>query len=278
MAFQDVLLVLITYPQATDPAQIKTAVSFAVHQKAKISAAACIIKARGEPLSDAFIDIPALADTEVKQSSEADAELMAQFEDLARNAGVYGERLIHTCYASEAPDWLARKARLRDLTIVPAVPEDDTYRSYVESIIFGSGRPVLVLPARTAPELAPDRIVVAWDGSRAASRAVADALPLLERAGDIQVLTVLKEKELGSTSPAQELAESLKRRGFVAGAESFDAAGQKIGDVLIAELATRQADLLVMGAYGHSRLREFILGGATQSMLANPPVPLLLSH
>lgn len=278
MAFQDVLLVLITYPQATDPAQIKTAVSFAVHQKAKISAAACIIKARGEPLSDAFIDIPALADTEVKQSSEADAELMAQFEDLARNAGVYGERLIHTCYASEAPDWLAREARLRDLTIVPAVPEDDTYRSYVESIIFGSGRPVLVLPARTAPELAPDRIVVAWDGSRAASRAVADALPLLERAGDIQVLTVLKEKELGSTSPAQELAESLKRRGIVAGAESFDAAGQKIGDILIAELATRQADLLIMGAYGHSRLREFILGGATRSMLADPPVPLLLSH
>jgi nucleotide-binding universal stress UspA family protein len=278
MAFQDVLLVLITYPQATDPAQIETAVAFAAHAKARLSAAACVIKARGEPLSEAFIDVPARAEAKVAQSAKADTELMAGFELLARTAGVYGDSLIHTYSASEAPDWLARQARLRDLTIVPAASDGDTYRWYAEAIMFGSGRPVLILPPRTAPEFAPHRIVVAWDGSRAASRAVADALPLLERAKEVQVLTVLKEKALGSTSLADELAESLKRRGIVARPDCLDAAGRTIGEVLIADLATRQADLLVMGAYGHSRLREFILGGATRSMLANPPLPLLVSH
>jgi nucleotide-binding universal stress UspA family protein len=203
---------------------------------------------------------------------------MARFEKLARNAGVYQESIINKCYGSEAPDLLAREARLRDLTILSEVSEDYNYPWYAESIIFGSGRPVLIFPPQAAREFTLHRMVVAWDGSRPASRAVADALPLLEQAKEVQVLTVLKEKELRSKSPARELTRYLKRRGIVATSDSIDAAGRTIGDVLSSELVTRQVDLLIMGAYGHSRMREFILGGATRSMLSNPPVPLFLSH
>jgi nucleotide-binding universal stress UspA family protein len=280
MAFKDLLLILITYPRASDPAAIQDAVAFAVCMKAQISAAACVVKIRAphHTLSDAFIDIPALVDSEAEKSSDAAAELMTRFEKLARNAGVYQESIINKCYGSEAPDLLVREARLRDLTMLSAVSEEYNYFWYAESIIFGSGRPVLILPPQAAREFTLHRMVVAWDGSRPASRAVADALPLLEQAKEVQVLTVLKEKELRSKSPARELTRYLERRGIVATSDSIDAAGRTIGDVLSSELVTRQVDLLIMGAYGHSRMREFILGGATRSMLSNPPVPLFLSH
>jgi nucleotide-binding universal stress UspA family protein len=281
MSFKDILLVLITYPEATNASEVHEAVSFAISLDARISAVACIVKVRAphHELSDAFIDIPILVTSEMKKSSDVAAELLAVFEASAKKAGVFQESVTKTCFTSDAPDLLVREARLRDLAIVPAVLEGRTYRWYAESIVFGSGRPLLVLPPRVRTrELALDIVVIAWDGSRPAARAVADALPVLERAREVHVLTVLNEKELSSESPASELLKYLERRGIAAKPESIDAAGHPIGEVLSSHLASNQADLLVMGAYGHSRVREFILGGATLSMLSRPPLPILLSH
>ncbi len=163
--------------------------------------------------------------------------------------------------------------------MVPAILEGSNYRWYAESIVFGSGRPVLLLPQRRSiREFALATIVIAWDGSRPAARAVADSLPVLERAKTVRVLTVLNEKELSSELPAAELSKYLERHGIDAKPDCVDAAGRPIGEILNSYLTSNQADLLVMGAYGHSRLREFILGGATLSMLLKPPLPVLLSH
>ena len=280
MTFKDILLVLITYPQATDASEIQEAVSFAVALDARISALACIVQVRAplqHLLSDTFV--AALVASEREKSAAAAAELSAAFEASAKKAGVFQETLTKTCFTSDAPDVLTREARLRDLTIVPAILEGTNYRWYAESIVFGSGRPVLLLPQRSRTrELALDTVVIAWDGSRPAARAVADALPFLERAKKTHILTVLNEKELGSESPAAELSKYLKRRGIDATPDCIDAAGRRIGEILSSYLTSNRADLLVMGAYGHTRLREFILGGATRSMLSNPPLPILLSH
>jgi nucleotide-binding universal stress UspA family protein len=283
MAFKDILLVLITYPEATNPSEVHEAISFAVSLDARISAVACIVKVRAphHELSDAFIDIPVLVASEMKKSSDVAVELLAVFEASAKKAGVFQESLTTTCFTSEAPNLLVREARLRDLTIVPAVLEGQNYRWYAESIVFGSGRPVVILPPRgRTPELPLDTIAIAWDGSRPAARAVADALPILERASEVRILTVLIEKELSSESepPGTELSKYLGRRGIAAKPECIYAAGHPIGEVLSSYLTSNQADLLVMGAYGHSRVREFILGGATLSMLSTPPLPILLSH
>jgi nucleotide-binding universal stress UspA family protein len=280
MTIKDILLVLITYPQATDASQIQEAVSFALALDTRISAMACIVQVRAPSqhlLGKAFV--ADLIASERKKSSDAAAELSAVFEASAKKAGVFQESLSEACFTSDAPDLLVREARLRDLTIVPATIEDHNYRWYAESILFGSGRPMLVLPRRVrTSELALDTVVIAWDGSRSASRAVADSLPVLERAREVRVLTVLNEKELSSESPAAELSNYLERREIVATPDCIDAAGRWIGDILGSYLSSRQTDLLVMGAYGHSRLREFILGGATRSMLSNPSLPILLSH
>jgi len=121
-------------------------------------------------------------------------------------------------------------------------------------------------------------VVVAWDFSRPAARAVADALPLLEKAKQVYVVTVSNEKAIESRRSGTELAKHLKRHGVDAVLDTVDAAGRGIGDILKSYVTSRSADLLVMGAYGHSRIREFILGGATKSMLSRPPVPVFLSH
>jgi nucleotide-binding universal stress UspA family protein len=285
MLFKDILLVLITYPEANNPSQIHDAISFSAAVGARISALACIVKVRAphHDLADAFIDIPALVEGEKEKSSDTASALLAVFEAAAKKAGIFQESLRRTCFTSEAPDLLVREARLRDLAIIPAVPESDyyrwdDYRWYAESILFGSGRPLLALPLRPPGELALRRVVIAWDGSRAAARAVADAVSILEHAKEIRVLTVVNERELSGESPAMELSSYLARRGLAAEVDLVDAAGRQIGEALNAYIASNEPDLLVMGAYGHSRVREFILGGATLSMLSKPTLPILLSH
>ena len=119
---------------------------------------------------------------------------------------------------------------------------------------------------------------MAWDFSRAAARAVSDALPFLERAQKVRVVTVLNEKHLDNEHSAEELSKNLSRHGIDVVLDKVDARGRAIGDVLRTYVASHDVDVLVMGAYGHSRFREFVLGGATQSLLSKPPLPILFSH
>ena len=133
MSFKDILLVLITYPQATDASEIQEAVSFAVAVDARISALACIVQVRAPSqhlMSDAFVG--ALVASEREKSSDAAAELSAAFEASAKKAGVFQEILTKACFTSDAPDVIIREARLRDLTMVPAILEGSNYRWYAE--------------------------------------------------------------------------------------------------------------------------------------------------
>ena len=161
------------------------------------------------------------------------------------------------------------------------MPDIDTVERWLaETLIFGSGRPTVVLPERPrwSKAVALDTVVVAWDFSRNSSRAVADALPILKKAKLVSVLTVINEKVFSSGRSGTELAKYLARHGVNVVLDEVDAAGRDIASVFELHMTLRDADLLVMGAYGHSRFREFVLGGATRSMLLRPPVPVFLSH
>jgi nucleotide-binding universal stress UspA family protein len=121
-------------------------------------------------------------------------------------------------------------------------------------------------------------VTVAWDFSRPATRAIGDALPLLTKARRVHIVTVTNEKRIDTTRSGPELAKHLARHGVDVILEAVDAQGRPIGEALEAATRAHDSDLLVMGAYGHSRLREFVLGGATRSMMAHPPLPVLFSH
>ena len=150
-------------------------------------------------------------------------------------------------------------------------------RSTAQAITFGSGRPVVLLPA-TAEIKAIKHVAIAWDGSRVAARAVADALPFLERASRTSVLTVVDDKPLKDEGIAERLAVSLGRRGVDARAFSLKQGGSPIGIGLQEHALEQGADLLVMGGFGHSVVRDFILGGATENILDDLRLPTLLSH
>lgn len=279
MAIKDVLLALRTYPEPTPVQVVDDAVAVAALLGAHLAAIACEthVEVPGSVLPSSLIDIPALVAAEARKSRNNAQDLLAAFEAAANKQGVACEVVSERCCTDEVPDILAEYARLRDLTIV-SVPDDyDPW--YAEAIIFGSGRPTLVLPERShARPLELKTIVVAWDFSRAAARAVSDAIPILEKASQVRIVTVRDEKAIDSKHAAEELAKNLARHGINVVLDEVHADERAIGDVLAAHAQSCSADLLVMGAYGHSRLREFILGGATRSMLARPPLPILFSH
>ena len=282
MEIKDILLALTTYPEATPVSAVDEAVAFAAAVGARISAIACEVKiqAPGNILAGAVLDVAALVAAEAKKSATNAKVLLTAFQDAAEKRGVFQDRILEHCLTSEAPGVLVEYARLRDLTIVPVPVGDYFDQWYAEAIIFGSGHPTLVLPhtRKRAGAFTLDVVAVAWDFSRPAARAVADALPLLQKAKKVHVLTVANEKVIESRRPTAEFAKYLGRHDVDVVLDTVDAADRRIGDILESYVTSCNADMLVMGAYGHSRIREFILGGATKSMLSRPPLPIFLSH
>ena len=280
MAYKDLLLTLASYPEATPPAAIDLAVDFAAAIRARISAIACEVRIAvpGSFLSPALLDVGSIAAADEKRSRLQAEALLAAFQAAAEKQDVYEERILARCLTSELPGLLVDYARLRDLTIMPV--EDDGFSGpwNPEAVVFGSGRPVLLLPRASQKPFALDTATVAWDFSRPAARAVADALPLLAMAKRVHIVTVTNEKRIDTKRSGPELAKHLARHGVEVILDTVDAAGRSIGEALQYSAQSHDSDLLVMGAFGHSRLREFVLGGATRSMMSRPPLPIFLSH
>jgi nucleotide-binding universal stress UspA family protein len=279
MAFKDILLALTSYPEPAPVSVVDSAVSIAATLGAHLAAISCEVHVEvpGHFLPGSIANLPGIIAGEAEKSRKNAKDLLAAFHAAAENSGVPHEIFLEKCPTFKVPDLLVDYARLRDLTILP-VPESYDHW-YAEAVIFGSGRPTLILP--TAPRSRPfdlGTVAVAWDFSRAAARAVSDALPLLEIAKKVRVVTVINEKALDTKHSAEELAKNLARHGIDVVLDKIDANGKPIGKVLEAYALSHGIDVLAMGAYGHSRWREFVLGGATRSLLSGPPLPILFSH
>ena len=280
MSYKDLLLSLASYPDTTPPAAVDLAADFAAAVGAKLSAIACEIRftVPGSFIAPAFLNVPAMAENEAKKGREQAEAALAAFQKAADSKGVFEERILGKCLAPELSGLLVEYARLRDLTIVPAEANEFADQPNAEALIFDSGRPVLMVPREPRKSFTLNTATVAWDFSRPAARAVGDALPLLTKAKRVHIVTVTNEKRIGTGRSGPELAKHLARHGVDVILETVDAAGRSIGEALETATRAHDSDLLVMGAYGHSRLREFVLGGATRSMVTRPPLPVLLSH
>jgi nucleotide-binding universal stress UspA family protein len=179
---------------------------------------------------------------------------------------------------------VAAFAGVHDLTILGSDdrsdPDGGFYVLRPADIILASGRPVLVLPAGAPPVFTGDRILVAWRNTAEAARAVHDALPFLKRALEV-VLAEITEPGgdgLRPTVTIEDMADHLKSHGVSARCRIAPAAGASAGPCLLALAEEAKADLVVAGAYGHSRFREWALGGVTRYLLSESPLPCLLSH
>jgi len=282
MAFKDALLQMSSYPDSTPAAAIEQAVSFAEALGARITALTFKIEipSTSNMLANTLLDIPGMIAAERQKSGANAQKLINMFDSMATKRGVPHERIIESCPTSQLAAAVTEHARMHDITMIP-IGEQAALQKYVaESVIFGSGRPTIVFPEvpKRSSSHSFDSVGVAWDFSRPAARAVADALPILQQAKAVRVVTITQEKTIKTGRSAAELSKHLACHGIQVVLEEEDADGRSIGQALEEYANARGLDLLVMGAYGHSRMRDFILGGATKTIVTSPPLPVLLSH
>lgn len=224
---------------------------------------------------------PELVEAQMRTLNEATDRVQALFQRRGEGSGFTTEWRVRE---GEAGEVATLHARYADVTIVGQEdPESDGLGSAAdipERVVMGAGRPVLVVPYAGAFKTVGQRVLVAWNASREATRAVNDALPLLEGASKVTVLAMNPRGGLHGHGdvPGADLALHLARHGVRAEASSLKSGDVDVGAMLLSQAADLGADLIVMGAYGHSRLREVVLGGATREIFRSMTVPVLMSH
>ncbi len=147
-----------------------------------------------------------------------------------------------------------------------------------EAALFESGRPVVFVPFIHKGGVKLDRVMVCWDGSRAATRAIADSLPFLKKAKQVEIVMVASKASKGDEIAGVDLGQHLARHGLTVDVKRITSPDIDVASTILSHAADSGADMIVMGGYGHSRLREFILGGVTKTILETMTVPVLMSH
>lgn len=282
MVYRDVLLTALTYPDATPDSALRSGVALAKRLGGRLTLLTmqADLPRLHNAVANALIHLDRLSDLEEARSA-AKAQLEATVALIAAEIDHVGiQTEIVKAKPCDEAETLCRAARTRDITLVPIGPAVLADRGLAETLLFESGRPVLIYP-ESADIVAADRfatVAIAWDGGRAAARAVADALPILERAKQVRIFVALGEKPQAVAGAGLDLVRHLQTHGVAAVADERPGGDPSIGRRIADYVAATQPDLLVMGAFGHPRLHEFILGGATDAVLRAPPCPVLMSH
>jgi len=214
------------------------------------------------------------------ENEKAAADAIGRFDAAATRAGISFESRTMSGSIAGAADTFGAMARRFDLAVIAQAEPDKVAPEEViaEGALFGSGRPVVVVPYIQKGGLALDRVMVCWDASRSAARAVADAMPFLGRAKAIDVVIVASERPKSDELAGADIGQHLARYGLKVEVKRIVATDTDVANTLLSHAADTSADFMVMGGYGHSRLREFVLGGATRGILSSMTLPVLMSH
>lgn len=271
-------LPLATYPDAVADESVLASIGFAemCHCALHVTAFAVNIPRISSPIGDILIDVPGLVKaTEEKSRAECRRRL-----DMVKKAA--GNRIKLECVTKEivlgaAHDTAAYEARYNDFALLPWAKDTIAAQDMAQTVVFDSGRPTILIPASNKPA-SLKHIAIAWDGSAVAARALWDALPFLHKGGQISVLTVRDEKVLSGPDLARKLATQLQQRDTKAEAVDVKLRNREIAEALQEAAIEAGAQMMAMGGFGHSRLRDFFLGGATAGVLSKLQLPVLLSH
>lgn len=267
-----------THPEAASDDAILGAISCAgaLGCRVHVSTFSVDIPPVASPLGGYLINVEGMARV-VEDRSRAECKRLQALVEETGSLGLGVSVTSHEVIMGGAPSSAATEARYFDLSLVPWSAETVATQDMVQSLVFGSGLPVILVPSTTAKGTV-DHIAIAWDESRVAARALGDALRILPSGGKVSVLTVQDEKELNGPGLAQTLASSLNLRGYESRAVDLTQDGRSIATALQDAALAEGAQLLAMGGFGHSRLRDFILGGATKGVLADLRLPVLFAH
>jgi nucleotide-binding universal stress UspA family protein len=217
----------------------------------------------------------------MEESEKAALAAIERFDAAAKRSMLSAEHRLLKAAGPGAPMILALLARRFDLSVLmQSEPDGVDNDDMIETSLFESGRPLIVVPYIQKEGLKLEHVVCCWDGSRAAARAINDALPLLVKATAVDLLIVQNEKT--NTAPNEirgaEMAKHLARHDAKVEIVTVPAADIDVADAILSYVADISGTLIVMGGYGHARLRELILGGVTRDMLKSMTVPVFMSH
>lgn len=263
------------------------AIALALEHEAHLTALYCI----GEIHVEGWAEWPTdLLEEQKNKAVEYADQTLKRFQEKAERAGISCEtRSLHTP-VSAIPEHISLHGRYADLVIVGQNDPDEPSpggTGLVEDVLLACGRPVLVIPYIGAPGQGRKggadfghNVMVAWDSGRESARAVNDGLAVLEHARQVEVVAVNPEKGLRNhgDEPGADIALHLSRHGISVDVKTIEARDMGTADTILSRISDRGCDLLVMGGYGHGRMREIFLGGVTRNILKHMTVPVLMSH
>ena len=284
-SFKSVFFPLASYPKPTGASGISCAVRIASQFRAHLTAVAFGLDVRLP--AGSYADVFAFGEYIVEEYRRCTTNAKAAIEDFeaqARRQGISHASWLEQCAPPEIASRAVELSHVHDLSVIAVKKGDGGQRDVIEALLFGSGRPLLLFPEAVAKDLSPtfEKVTIAWNNTGSAARSVADALPLLRAAKTIRIVSIaegaVKRDSGGGEDSSLGLAQALSRHGIQASFVGIDRKEDSTGQVLVDDMLVSKSDLLVMGGYGHSRLKELILGGVTDTVLNDPPGFVLISH
>jgi len=223
---------------------------------------------------------PEIIESQRVESDKKARAAISRFEKVSKRTGISAETHIISASVAGAADQIGRIGRRFDLVVVGQPERAKSLPDEVvgEGVLFGSARPVIIVPFIHKGGMNLGRVMVCWDGSRAAARAVADAMPFLQKAKQVEIVIISEKEGNKDQIPGADLGQHLARHGLKVDVKRIISPDVDVPSTILSHAADSSADLIVMGGYGHSRLREFVLGGATRGLLESMTVPVLMSH
>ncbi|MTH99782.1 universal stress protein [Roseibium sp. RKSG952] len=276
MPFKDILTVV---DLAGSQAAAKYALELGRHFDAHVTGLAIAF----EPVVPAFAAAPMPVDyleAAHEQAVNAAKDCQKQFDELARLAGTKSESRIAEILTGGPLAGVMQHCRPTDLVVIGQVNPDSPEpmrELLIETVLFESGVPVLLIPYIGVKDYQPKHVLVGWDGSSTATKAIHAALPILERADKVTVL-VIQKNEPSDGQPGADIATYLARHNMDVTIDVVTNPQTAIADTVLNYVSDNGNDLVVMGGYGHSRMREFLFGGATREILSSMTVPVLMAH
>ena len=283
MLLKTISLALIANSDPDPAAAIRYALDLAgrtrAHLFVRIGVPPLVIPTLGYPMHAAASQMLAIIEEDnVERREQAEQMALMIRTEAERLGAIASVEVLSAAYDPPAPH-LMRMARVSDVCIVLAPPSTEPQlRDILIDMLFGSGVPLLLVPANWNKPGPIRKAIVAWDGGSSAARAVRDALPLLADAEMVEVVSVLGEKDIAAEASGADIARHLARHCREVSVNILPVGEDGVAATLFAHGILTRADLMVMGGYGHSRLREFVLGGVTRDTLARVDIPTLLSH
>lgn len=278
MSYRIMHLTLTPYPEPTSLVTIDYACSVASSFGARLNVTSPRLHVRSPKAIVGGAMVRGMAQEFETEAATRSRELETYVQEKAKALGVNVSLARPTMSWPSSVGELTWRGRTSDLCILGLARSGLEEKIDLEDWLFGLGRPCLLFPANRQDPCGLDCVLICWDFSKSAMRAISDALPILKTAKDVRVITVTGEKHLAVEDARSPILEYLAAHEVKAGYTEVQIAGNSIGRTILGEADKVGASLIVMGAYGHSRLKEFILGGATKEILNASSVPLLMAH